>query len=135
MRHGRFRTGFRASDLEGHDRFSSGRSTQCRSSESTSVADGFDIQRDHLSRRIIHQPVNEIGQFQIDFVACRNKFGQADTARRRARKQRTEDTAALRDDANRASREMIHLQRTRRRQHHTIRNVDQADRVGPENPH
>jgi hypothetical protein len=79
--------------------------------------------------------IDEVGEFEVHLVAGRDQLGQADAARRGARQQRAQDAAALRDDADGAGREVVHLQGAGRREHDVVGEVHQADRVRAEDAH
>ncbi|CUI33553.1 Uncharacterised protein [Achromobacter xylosoxidans] len=121
--------------LESHDRLAGPDRLARRGAKRGGVADGLDIERNHPGRRIIGQRADEIRQVQVDFVAGGDQLGKSDAAGGGARQQRAQNPPALRYQPDPAADQLIRRQGAAGRQRDAVGQVDQPDRVRPQDPH
>ncbi len=124
-----------ASELEHDHRLAGGVRAPRAACEAVGVADGFHEQQDHARFGIVRQQVGDLAHREVGLVAHRHQLGEARAAAEAARHQRAHHAAALRDDGGRAGPDLRVLEHGVDREHDVRMQVEQADAVGPEQPH
>ena len=79
--------------------------------------------------------IDQVRDVEVGLVAGGDQLREADAAADRPREQGAQDAAALGDQRDVALRELLQLQGTAGREHDPVGDVDEADRVGPQEAH
>ena len=135
MRHRGFRPRLRAPDLERDDRLPGAPGLERCGAKPGGIAHSLDIESDDLGGFVLRKLLDEVGKFEVGFVARGHQLREADAARGGAGEQRPEYASALRHNPDGPRGKVIHFQRARGRKDNVVREIHEPNRVGAENPH